>query len=312
MGLCMSARAGILLIGGNGFLGGALARALARAGREVHVLSRSAEAGQRDGIAFHRGSQDDIAIVAPLLKECRTVIHLASTTTPGSSARSPGIDTEENLLPATMLTKAMSVLPPDRLVFVSSGGAVYGNPERLPVDESCALRPLSYHAAGKVALEALFSAFAHANGVSLAILRPSNIYGPGQPLRCGFGLVRTLLEKALRGEAVEMWGDGSAVRDYLNIDDVVEACTRLIDNAQASGLFNAGSGTGTSIKDLITLVAQVTGRAPRIIERPARGTDVRAIVLDCTRLHAATAWKPTVALQEGLERTWTWVQETAT
>jgi UDP-glucose 4-epimerase len=124
--------------------------------------------------------------------------------------------------------------------------------------------------------------------------------------------VRTLLEKALRGEAVEMWGDGSAVRDYLNIDDVVEACTRLIDNAQASGLFNAGSGTGTSIKDLITLVAQVTGRAPRIIERPARGTDVRAIVLDCTRLHAATAWKPTVALQEGLERTWTWVKETAT
>ena len=305
----MSARAGILLIGGNGFLGSALARALARAGREVHVLSRSAEAGQRDGIAFHRGSQDDIAIVAPLLKECRTVIHLASTTTPGSSARSPGIDTKENLLPATMLAKAMSVLPPDRLIFASSGGAVYGNPERLPVDESCAPRPLSYHAAGKVALEALFTAFAHANGVSLAILRPSNIYGPGQPLRGGFGLVRTLLDKALRGETVEMWGDGTAMRDYLFIDDVIEACTRLTDNPQATGVFNAGSGTGTSIKDLITLVAQVTGRAPNIVERPARGTDVRAIVLDSTQLREATDWTSLIGLEEGLRRTWTWLRE---
>ena len=307
----MSARERILLIGGNGFLGSALARSLARAGREVHVLSRSAEPGQRGGIAFHRSSQDDIAIVAPLLSECRTVIHLASTTTPGSSARNPRIDTEENLLPAARLVEAMSVLPPDRLIFVSSGGAVYGNPDRLPVDESCAPRPLSYHAAGKVALESLFATFAHANGVSLAIVRPSNIYGPGQPLRGGFGLVRTLLEKALRGEAVEMWGDGTAMRDYLFIDDVVEACIRLTDNPQATGVFNAGSGTGTSIRELITLVARVTGRAPEVIERPARGTDVRAIVLDCTRLRAATAWTPTVALEEGLQRTWTWVQDTA-
>jgi len=308
----MSARDGILLIGGNGFLGSALARALAGAGNAVHVLSRSVEPGRRGGIAYHRGSQDDTAVVAALLSECRTVVHLASTTTPGSSARSPAIDTEENLLPATKLAEVMSVLPPDRLLFVSSGGAVYGNPDRLPVDESLAPRPLSYHAAGKVALEALFAAFAQANGVSLAILRPSNIYGPGQPLRSGFGLVRTLLEKALRAEPVEMWGDGSAVRDYLFIDDAVEACSRLIGNPQATGLFNAGSETGTSIRELITLVAQVTGRTSMVVQRPARGTDVRAIVLDCTRLRAAKAWTPTVALEEGLERTWTWVQDRAT
>ena len=307
----MSSRDGILLIGGNGFLGSALARALAGAGNAVHVLSRSVEPGHRSGIAYHRGSQDDTAVVAALLSECCTVVHLASTTTPGSSARSPAIDTEENLLPATKLAEVMSVLPPDRLLFVSSGGAVYGNPDRLPVDESLAPGPLSYHAAGKVALEALFAAFAQANGVSLAILRPSNIYGPGQPLRSGFGLVRTLLDKALRAEPVEMWGDGSAVRDYLYIDDAVEACSRLIGNPQATGLFNAGSETGNSIRELITLVAQVTGRTSEVAQRPARGTDVRAIVLDCTRLRAATAWTPTVALQEGLEHTWTWARDSA-
>jgi UDP-glucose 4-epimerase len=307
----MSARAGILLIGGNGFLGRALARALARAGREVYVLSRSAVPGQRGGITFHRASQDDADAVATLLGRCGTVVHLASTTTPGSSARNPSVDTEENLLPATRFAEAMSAIPPDRLLFVSSGGAIYGNPDRLPADESLVPRPLSYHAAGKVALEALFTAFAHANGISLAILRPSNIYGPGQPLRGGFGLVRTLLEKALREETVEMWGDGTAMRDYLFIDDFVEACTRLTDNPRITGVFNAGSGTGTSIRDLITLVAQVTGRVPEIVERPARGTDVRAIVLDCARLRAVAAWTPTVALEEGVDRTWKWLQATA-
>ena len=192
----MSARKGTLLIGGHGFLGHALARALAEDGREVHVLSRSTEAGIRGGIAFHRGSQDDPATIAPLLAACSTVVHLASTTTPGSSARRPVIDAEENLLPATRLAEIMSSCPPERLIFVSSGGAVYGNPTQLPVDESTAPDPLSYHAAGKLALESLFTAFSHANDVALGILRPSNIYGPGQQMRNGFGLVRTLLEKA--------------------------------------------------------------------------------------------------------------------
>ena len=304
----MSSRDGILLIGGNGFLGSALARALAGAGNAVHVLSRSVEPGHRSGIAYHRGSQDDTAVVAALLSECCTVVHLASTTTPGSSARSPAIDTEENLLPATKLAEVMSVLPPDRLLFVSSGGAVYGNPDRLPVDESLAPGPLSYHAAGKVALEALFAAFAQANGVSLAILRPSNIYGPGQPLRSGFGLVRTLLDKALRAEPVEMWGDGSAVRDYLYIDDAVEACRGLIDTPQATGPFNAGCGIGSSIRELLILVEAVTGRALSVRTRPARATDVSAVVLDAGRMRASTGWAPQVGLEDGLLHTWAWVQ----
>ena len=307
----MSARKGILLIGGNGFLGLALARALAKAGREVHVLSRSAENGQHDGIRFHGGSQDDSGVVSPLLKACGTVVHLASTTTPGSSARRPTVDTEENLLPAARLTEIMSGRPPERLIFVSSGGAIYGNPSRLPVDESLAPDPLSYHAAGKVALESLFTAFSHANDVSLAIMRPSNIYGPGQQLRNGFGLVRTLLDKAMHNAPVEMWGDGDTVRDYLYIDDSVAACMDLLETWQATGAFNAGSGRGTSVADMITMVGEATDRDLEVIQRPARGTDVRAVVLDSTRLHRSTDWSPRVDLEEGLRRTWGWLQEGA-
>ena len=130
-------------------------------------------------------------------------MHLASTTTPGLSARRSSGDAIENLLPAARLLEIMATRPPARIIFVSSGDAIYGNPDRLPTDESHPPNPLSSHAAGKTALEALFTSFAHAKRVPLTVVRPSNLYGPGQIARPGFELVRTLL-KALRAEALEV------------------------------------------------------------------------------------------------------------
>lgn len=303
----MSARQGVLLVGGNGFLGRALAKALAADGHEVHILSRHAEPGSREGIAFHRGSQDDSTVVPALLRICDTVVHLASTTTPGSSARHPMVEAQENLLPAARLAELMTQTPPRRLLFVSSGGSIYGNPVRIPVDETEHAQPLSYHAAGKLSLESLFSVFAHANEASLAIARPSNLYGPGQTLRHGFGLIRTLMERALRDESVEVWGDGKALRDYLFIDDAVAGCLSLIVGASARGVFNVGSGRGTSIREMIELVETVTDRRLPIVNRHARGTDVRAIVLNSSLLTETTGWRAQTPLEAGLRKTWDWM-----
>lgn len=298
------ARDGILLIGGNGFLGSALAKSLAAAGRRVHVLSRSIASGLRKGIVFHRGSQDDESLVMPILKECSVVVHLASTTTPGISAKRPVMDVEENLLPAARFLEILAMAPPSRLLLLSSGGALYGNPRYLPVDEVHPVSPLSSHAAGKAALESFFSAFANSSNVSLAILRPSNLYGPGQPLRTGFGIVRTLLEKARHGEPIEIWGDGETMRDYLYIDDAVDACVRLIDAPEAIGPFNVGSGYGTSTNRLVKLTEELTGCAIPVIRRPERDTDVRAVVLDSTRLRETTGWTANTLLKDGLRSTW--------
>ena len=305
----MSDRQGVLLIGGNGFLGAALARRLAVVGREVHVLSRHLEPGVREGIRFHRGSQDDVVAVSPFLRTCSTIVHLASTTTPGSSARNPVVDSQENLLPAARLLETMAHMPPDRLIFVSSGGAIYGDPDELPVSETHQPNPLSFHAAGKIALEALFSAFAHSHSIPLAIVRPSNIYGPGQALRGGFGVVRTLLDRALQDEPFEIWGAGTVVRDYLFIDDAVDAGMKLLGTPSATGIFNVGSGHGTSIAELVELVIATTGRDLRIVERPSRCTDVKAVVLDCARLTTATGWTAKTGLERGLRQTWQWVRE---
>lgn len=157
-------------------------------------------------------------------------------------------------------------------------------------------------------MEALFTSFAHGKRVPLTIVRPSNLYGPGQVARPGFGLVRVLLEKALQGEPLEVWGDGSAVRDYLFIDDAVEAFERLIAQPDLSGTFNIGSGVGTSISGLIRLAERVTGREIGIIPRPAREVDVRVIVLNTARLRAATGWMPRRELEPGLGRTWAWLR----
>ncbi|MGH8353647.1 MAG: NAD-dependent epimerase/dehydratase family protein [Pseudomonas sp.] len=302
-------RQGILLIGGTGFLGSALARTLAAAGREVHVLARSAEPGRRAGVHYHRGAQDEAHIVTSLLRECRTVVHLAANSTPGTPAATLLTEVEQSLLPTARLLDSMESTPPARLLFISSGGSLYGNPQHLPVGEQQGASPISCHAAGKVSLEAFFTTFAHGRNIPLAILRPSNLYGPRQPLRAGFGLVRTLLEKVKLGEPIVIRGDGSAVRDYLYIDDAVDACRRLIDTSQAIGPYNAGSGSGVSIATLVRLCSEATGRTIPVIHQSAPNTDVRAIVLDSSRLATETGWTATVSLQEGIAHTWHWLEE---
>lgn len=295
---------GILLIGGTGFIGTALAHTLAAKGHEVHVLARNADPGNRNGVHYHRGAMDDPEVVLPLLRQCHSLVHLATTTTPGTPAANPVQEIEQSLLPSARLIEIMACAAPARLLFVSSGGSLYGNPKQLPVSELQCAAPVSWHAAGKVALEAFFTTFAHASNVPLAILRPSNLYGPGQPLRAGFGIVRTLLEKIRRGEPIEIRGDGSAVRDYLYIDDAVDACCRLLDQPQATGAYNAGSGNGVSIATLIKLCSEATGCSVPVIYQPAPNSDVRAIILDSSRLSGDTGWCPRWSLKEGISRTW--------
>lgn len=284
-------RDGVLLLGGAGFIGSALARRLAQDDVPVHVIGR------------HEG--DRLASVLPL---CRTAIHLASATTPGSSAARPHLELD-NLALTLRLLEALQGQPETHLIFFSSGGTVYGNPRRLPVTEDSPMAPLSSHGAGKAASEAFCEAL-RAQGRPVTILRPSNAYGPGQPLKSGFGLVRTMLEHARAGTALEIWGDGENVRDFIHVDDVVEATTRLVRLPQDSGTYNLGSGIGFSINQVRRIVEAATGAELPAVYRPARGIDVRSLVLDTSRLNARLDWRPRVSLAEGVEGTWEWLRRT--
>lgn len=283
-------RAGVLLLGGTGFIGSALAGRLEREKLTAHILGR------------HNAEQ-----LETVLPECSTVIHLASATTPGSSAGHPRLELE-NLSLTLRLLELMQSRPETHLIFFSSGGTIYGDPARLPVAEDAPIAPLSNHGAGKAAQEVFFQAF-RAGGHAVTILRPSNIYGPGQSMRDGFGLIRTMLEHARARTVMEIWGDGESVRDFVYIGDVVEACMRFIALPGDSGTYNLGSGRGYSVNQVRRVVEQATGIELATSHHPARGIDVRAVVLDNSRLHDRLGWRPDTGLADGVARTWEWLQQ---
>jgi UDP-glucose 4-epimerase len=296
----------VLLLGGGGFIGTALANKLTAEGRQVHVLAPNAPSAAMNA-HFLQGGLDNPELLAKLLPCCSTVIHLASATTPGNSASRP-VRELENLAPSLRLLDALQAYPEIHLIFFSSGGTIYGNPQRLPVHEDDPVAPLSYHGAGKVALEAFFHAF-RGRSQAVTILRPSNAYGPAQALKSSFGLVRTMLEHARYGTPLEIWGDGENVRDFIYIDDITEACARFVALPQDSGTYNLGSGRGYSINQVRRIVEQVTGYELKTVCHPARGIDVRAVVLDISRLNARLSWKPQTSLEEGVRRTWNWLKQ---
>ena len=299
----------ILLLGGGGFIGTALSRSLNENNFAVHILSTQLPSRQiGPDIMFHKGSLDNKEILERLLPECNTIVHLASCTTPGSSSRQPALEADKNITPTLRFLDILQGYNNVHIIFVSSGGTLYGNPESTPVDETQPTNPLSFHGAGKVALETFLRTFSMSPEKNTTILRPSNVYGPGQPLRSGFGVIRTMLEHVLCGTVMEIWGDGSSVRDFLYIDDMLSALIRLIDLPHDDNTYNVGSGIGYSLNQLKEIIESVCRRKLSTIYRPSRKTDVKTIVLNSSHLIKKTKWHPTVSLEQGIESTWKWLK----
>lgn len=302
----MSGQGAIVILGGGGFIGTALACRLAGEGRAVRVVSRRPRpAALPREVSYHRGPLDE--------KQCRKalrgaawIVHLASESVPGTPYGPAG----EGLAGVLPTLRLLEWLPefPARLLFVSTGGAIYGNVAARRARENARLAPLSYYAAGKASLEAFISAYTHLNRRSTLVVRPSNVYGPGQPIRAGFGVVPTLLEAAASGRPFELLGAGATVRDFLYIDDFTDLCRRLLDAECAPGVttLNAGSGRGHSVRELVGLVEQITGQPIRRVTRPARPGDVQRVVLNPREARRLTGWRIAVTLPEGLLRTWRW------
>jgi UDP-glucose 4-epimerase len=299
----------ILLLGGGGFIGTALARRLCENNFNVHILSKHFPAREIEpNMIFYQGNLDDKKILEQVLPECKTIIHLASSTTPGSSSRQSVLEADKNITPTLRFLDILQGYENVHIIFVSSGGTLYGNPESTPVNETHPLNPLSFHGAGKVALETFLRTFSTLPEKNTTIVRPSNVYGPGQPLRSGFGVIRTMLEHVLRGTVMEIWGDGMSVRDFLYIDDMLSALIRLIDFPYDNNTYNVGSGIGYSLNQLKEIIETVSGKKLSAVYRPSRKSDVKTIVLDSSLLSKKTKWHPTVSLEQGIELTWKWLK----
>ena len=284
----------LILIGGTGFLGTALAAHFAAAhlgteAREVAVIGRGDWAsGKAEAIGASLSDRGPLVV---------DLAHLAGPPAANLEATVRHLDFARGIAAS-------------RYLFVSSGGAIYGDQGDAPLAEDAPLKPISPYGIAKLAGEQLAASYRR-RGLPVMIVRPSNIYGPGQlPFR-GQGLVATAFGAALAGRPVTLFGDGSQRRDYLFIDDFCSGIEAILSRGAVGGTYNLGCGVATRADDLLAMIGRISARDgfPLALDpASARPSDVAANLLDISKIKHDTGWVPRVGLEQGLERSWAWIR----
>jgi UDP-glucose 4-epimerase len=303
----------ILVLGGSGFLGSHIVDKFLAEKHDVCVYDLYPERFRRSpkGIRFHTGDFGNVGALDELISTgFDAVIHCVSTTTPKSSNESPEFDIQSNVIGTLYLLDICVKHKVGKLVFLSSGGTVYGDIGELElVDESHAVKPMCSYGVSKLTIEHYLDVYKHLRGLDYVALRLSNPFGERQsPLRA-LGALTVFLHRTLKGQSVEVWGDGAVTRDYIYVGDVANA-VYLATVHPISGIYNVGTGTGLSLRDILSRIEDVVGVAPAVSWLPSRAFDVPRIVLDATRLRTDTDWECLTSLQDGIEITTDWLRQT--
>jgi UDP-glucose 4-epimerase len=294
-----------LVTGGAGFIGSNLVDALVARGDEVVVVD-DLSTGKRENLnGSARLVELDIrAGLADLFAEAEPEVcfHLAAQADVPTSVQRPDFDAEVNVVGSVRVLQAAG--SSTAVVFSSTGGAIYGECER-PAREDDPRRPLSPYGVAKLAGEEYLAAWNRLHGTRHTTLRFANVYGPRQEAGLEGGVVAIFLEAMAEGRETAIYGDGTQTRDFVHVDDVVDA---LLAAPGSGGVFNVGSGVETSVAELHAQCRSVAGddRPPRL--EPPREGDVLHSVLDVSLIEQRLGWHPRVPLGDGLRRTWDWLR----
>ena len=299
-----------LVLGAGGFIGSHLCHRLVEAGARVHGFGRTPAFADSlpPSIRFTRGEFTDRAGLALAVDGAEIVFHLLGGTNPEVSNKDPIADLQINTVASVQLLELCRAAGVRKIVFVSSGGTVYGVTAAVPITETAATNPISAYGINKLMVEKYLQLYAHLGGPRAVTLRVANAYGPFQSPFRRQGLIAALIETVLAGRPVEIWGDGKVVRDFLYVGDLAEAmiASSLYDGPET--VLNVGSGIGRSVLEVVGSVCDALGRPPAIVVRkPSRGADVPLNVLDITRIRATLGWTPWTDWADGLRQTAAWV-----
>ncbi|MEZ4553892.1 MAG: NAD-dependent epimerase/dehydratase family protein [Dehalococcoidia bacterium] len=300
-----------LVTGSSGFLGGHLVARLVSEGCAVSGLDwvpprtpRPPE--MRD---FRVDIRDDEAVRGAVLEARPEVVyHLAAQASVSVSMREPEVDIETNVLGSVHLMRAAIEARAKRFVFVSTGGALFGEPDAVPVTEELAAAPQSVYGASKFAAEQYLRLLAAPADIELSVVRPGNIYGPAQDPHGEAGVVAIFAMRMLANEEATIFGDGSQRRDYVYVEDVVEAAVRAATERPATCLI--GTGIGTTTQDIFDHLARLSGYERPAVYGPERPGDIQRIMLDASRARDLWGWAPQTDLEAGLDATVRWFRET--
>ena len=290
----------VLVIGGAGFIGSALCQELTHRGIRVRSFDRAHREKRASNVEFVSGDFFKREDLLDALEGVDAVVHALGIVNPGNSDREfmrgyAGEFVQSALLFDECARRGVSVL------FVSSGGTVYGRQTAMPISETALPSPINHYGALKLCIETSMRAFAQRNGVRMVAARDANPYGPGQDYRKGVGFIDACVRKTLAGEPIEIWGDGKIVRDYIHIDDVSRMLADLLDVEGGESVFNVSSGVGTSQLDVVGVLREC-GFCPRVRMLPSRSVDTSTVVLDNSRIMAACGARELVGFRKGVKR----------
>lgn len=295
-----------LVIGANGFIGSHLVDLLDAAGMSVTAFDRFST-GQPTFAApaellpgdFLSRSDIESAVAGK-----DYVFHFLSTTTPASAENDPTLDVRTNVAQTIELLEACVAAGVGHVYFGSTGGAIYGPQGRSEYSETDRALPVSPYAIGKLTIEHYLRYFRIKHGLHSTVLRVSNPYGTRQRASHRQGFIPIALRQIQAGRPVVQYGDGSMVRDYLFVDDLVTMIGAMVGRSSEFDLYNLGSGVGHSVSDILEVLRRVTGRDFEVVRRPQPSTFVDRVVLDTTRYLSEFGPMPLTALDDGVARTW--------
>ena len=303
-----------LILGGAGFIGSNLARRLVAQGEVVKILTRPSFSVSNiksilDQVeVIYRDLMDDVAL-RNATQGVDTVYHLISTTFPSMTIESSFYDVLSNLLPTIRLIEICRANGVKKIIYASSGGTVYGDPKTIPIPEDHPLVQKSAYGQSKLTIESYLNFYARSTGLDIDILRVANPFGPGQKLLGVQGLVAVAMGCAYYGRSIKLYGEGKAVRDYIYIDDVIDAILLAADSP-GSSVVNISSAIGHSVMEIVQTIEEISGRAVAKEFIPDRPGDVQINILDNQKAFQLYGWAPKTAFKDGLAKTWKHITQT--
>jgi UDP-glucose 4-epimerase len=301
----------VLIVGGNGFIGSHLVDRLIQS-REVVVLDRRARRYDDfpDRAMLIKGESSDVRTVREALRAngIKTVFYFAWTSIGETATKDPGRDVLDNVLPFLRFLDACVAERVDRVIFTSSGGTVYGLPTVRRVAETHQTSPINAYGVAKLACEKYLQMYSVLYGIEYVILRPSVPYGPRQDLTRRQGAISIFTQAALRREPITVLGDGSSLRDYFYIDDLIEGIV-CAASGPANTIFNLAGSHGYTLREVIKTIEDVLNLRVEARYEPARKIDVPVLLLDCDRAATFLGWHPQILLRSGIERTANWLEK---
>jgi len=296
----------VLITGGAGFIGSHIVDRFVQEGYDVVVVD-NLSAGKRRHVnraaRFYRCDIRSWWLERVFRRERPAIVsHHAAQVDVRRSVLDPRFDAEVNILGMLNVLRKAIKYGVRRMIFASSGGAVYGEPESLPVSEPHPTRPASPYGISKAVGDEYLRYFRDADGLEYVSLRYANVYGPRQDPYGEAGVVGIFAQKMLLGEQPIINGNGRQTRDFIYVDDVVEANMAAMNKA-AHGIYNVGTGKETTINELFAMLAGLINPSVREIHGPAKGGEQVRIALDASRLTRELDWEPKVSLEDGLART---------